>query len=301
MNDDRFIDWVLNGEKSKEWEIWLSDNPETASHIQEARKLISNLKFREDKLPKNKKQELWNRIDNSTQAKEVVLPNRRKWLYAIASVASIALLALFFINRSNQTSYATGIAESESISLPAKSHIELEASSSITYEKQNWDQERIVNLTGQANINVSKGVPFIVKTNQGQVQVLGTQFDVFGDKESFIVRVQEGKVQVNSGRHDPLLTADMSFFRNPTDIDQRFIEIWKSKDMKFVFEKQHLSDVISALGFVSEKPIVTNSINTNQLYTGSFDSATSLNDILKQVFWPLQIQYQIKEDIITLN
>ena len=33
MNDDRFIDWVLNGEKSKEWEIWLSDNPVSYTHL----------------------------------------------------------------------------------------------------------------------------------------------------------------------------------------------------------------------------------------------------------------------------
>ena len=83
----------------------------------------------------------------------------------------------------------------EIVEFPDGSKAYLNNNSSIEYDK-NFD-ERLVKQNGEVFFEVTKGVsPFIVKTNAGEIQVLGTKFNVKSNKKELEVEVEEGSVEL---------------------------------------------------------------------------------------------------------
>lgn len=93
--------------------------------------------------------------------------------------------------------------------LPDGSKVSLNAASSLKYPAAFDDHERKVELTGEAYFEVakstvklgskSKKVPFIVKTNEQEVEVLGTHFNInaYADDMETKTTLLEGSVRVS--------------------------------------------------------------------------------------------------------
>lgn len=106
-------------------------------------------------------------------------------------------MALFFLASCGSEVKIETADSYESIDLPDGSFVLLNKNSSIGYEKS-FD-ERKVTLNGEAFFSVEKGTnPFVVVTEHGDVQVLGTEFNVKSDKENLEVEVEEGHVQMKA-------------------------------------------------------------------------------------------------------
>lgn len=83
----------------------------------------------------------------------------------------------------------------EIVELPDGSIAYLNNDSSIEFDR-NFDQ-RIVKQDGEVFFDVRKGdSPFIVKTELGEIRVLGTKFNVRSDNNELEVEVQEGTVEL---------------------------------------------------------------------------------------------------------
>jgi transmembrane sensor len=83
----------------------------------------------------------------------------------------------------------------EVVVLPDGSIAYLNNNSSIEYDK-NFNQ-RIVRQKGEVFFDVKKREsPFIVKTQLGEIKVLGTKFNVRSDNKELEVEVQEGTVEL---------------------------------------------------------------------------------------------------------
>jgi ferric-dicitrate binding protein FerR (iron transport regulator) len=83
----------------------------------------------------------------------------------------------------------------EIVELPDGSIAYLNNNSSIEFDR-NFGQ-RIVKQDGEVFFDVRKGdSPFIVKTELGEIQVLGTKFNVRSDNNELEVEVQEGTVEL---------------------------------------------------------------------------------------------------------
>ncbi|AMR29936.1 hypothetical protein A0256_00155 [Mucilaginibacter sp. PAMC 26640] len=87
------------------------------------------------------------------------------------------------------------------ISLPDGSNVWLNAASSLSYPVSFQNQkDRIVQLTGEAYFEIAKdrSHPFIVKTGQQSVEVLGTHFNInaYPDEPSIKTTLAEGRVKV---------------------------------------------------------------------------------------------------------
>ncbi len=93
--------------------------------------------------------------------------------------------------------------------LPDGTHVWLDAASSLKYPVTFKGDERKVELTGQGYFEVSHNAakPFIVKTAQTEVQVLGTHFNVsaFDDEQDTKTTLLEGAVRVKSYKSAVLL------------------------------------------------------------------------------------------------
>ena len=81
------------------------------------------------------------------------------------------------------------------VDFPDGSKAYLNKNSSIEYDK-NFDQ-RIVSQNGEVFYSVTKGqFPFIVKTETGEIKVLGTEFNVKSNKTLLEVEVEKGTVEL---------------------------------------------------------------------------------------------------------
>ena len=301
LSDDMFVDWIIDGKNNEVWQSWVKKNPSQEKYISEASLLVKNLRFKNEQVSPSIKHAIWHRIEKSTQAKEVELPTRRYWLSGLAIAASLALITFFWLNQGQTIVNSNETLAYQEVTLPAASIIQLTPHSEVRYNERGWSTERNISLEGQAHFKVSKGVPFKVETAFGQVEVLGTEFDVHAEDGQFMVKVDEGKVQVKSGRQEHILTADMAFYKNPKDLDQEDIDQWKVEDITIVYEAQSLREVIRSLPLVTDKSIEAGGINLEEQYTGIINSSDSLEETLKQIFWPLQIRYEVEGDIIKLN
>lgn len=93
----------------------------------------------------------------------------------------------------------------ESVKLPDGSVVLLNHNSSITYDKD-FDP-RQVHLSGEAYFKVTPADrPFTVITELGEIEVLGTKFNVDSSEDELEVEVESGKVELTSGDDKRALT-----------------------------------------------------------------------------------------------
>lgn len=222
--------------------------------------------------------------------------NTNSWLIGIA--ASVVLFfGLFSILGNDIVTIETNYGEQKTIALLDGSEVIINSKSTLTYNEDNWETNRTLSLNGEAYFKVKKGSTFTVETDNGDVQVLGTQFNVNSVSDLFEVVCFEGKVSVQTKNEDYILLPTNSLRR----INGNAIEKWNISDVnpswihgESSFKSVPLRYVISALESQYNIEIHSDVIDTNIIYTGSF-THESLNSALKTVFKSLQIQYIEKE------
>ena len=135
---------------------------------------------------------------------DLQLPSMRRW-WIVGALMALALFILWIISSYNSTGHVVKSPPKKIMqyALPGGSIIDLSPGSSIDFDTTHWEIERSVVLTGQAYFNVTKGVPFEVKTSSGLVKVLGTSFDIWSHSDNgMMVSCSEGKVSVSNKSGD---------------------------------------------------------------------------------------------------
>lgn len=152
----------------------------------------------------NQAEKLLNRINR--------VPIYKKYIRAGLVAASIALLISIgiigykYLNVSeipvlHYTEVSTGHGETKEVVLPDGSITVLNACSHLSYPAKFEGNERAITLDGEAYFNIAKNEaqPFIIVTENFNVRVLGTIFNVKAYKTDEIqsVNVESGKVQID--------------------------------------------------------------------------------------------------------
>lgn len=259
------------------------------------------------KNPSYNKKETFNKIMKNI---EPVKTNKKvvklipTWLYG--TVASIALLISFLYFNNSTSNFSTNYGEQLTITLPDNSKAHLSPKSTITYKKRNWDDKRELSLKGKAFFEVEKGKSFTVKSNQGNVTVLGTKFTVNTSEGYFEVKCYEGKVKVTSKNKEEVILTKGKAYRNYSS----YIEKWEFLDSvpswivgESSFNNTPLHQVIKALENQFKLKFDTSKIDTNQRFTGTF-THEDVNIALQTVFAPMKISYKLAENssvILTYN
>jgi ferric-dicitrate binding protein FerR (iron transport regulator) len=121
--------------------------------------------------------------------------------YGSILVIVLAIAGVIWLNRSSVLTYETGKGQQSSIMLSDSSEVTLNHTSTLIVESRPFGGTRHVSLKGEAFFHVRRnGAPFIVTTDLGSVQVLGTQFDVHMRGEQLMVGVLTGTVEVSAQR-----------------------------------------------------------------------------------------------------
>lgn len=224
---------------------------------------------------------------------------------AIGIAASIILffsLNTFFGN--NEVNFQSNYAEQQVISLLDGSEVTLNAKSNLKYNKIDWKSKREVFLNGEAFFKVQKGKTFTVKTPNGSVTVLGTQFNVNSDKNFFDVICYEGKVKVVNNSKEYIITRNQTIRNSNGIITQKNLNLlnenptWISGESNF--RSVPLSQVISALQKQFNIEFDTTNINDTIMFSGSFNHK-NLDMALASVFRTANIKYTQSNNKIRLS
>ena len=121
----------------------------------------------------------------------------RPWVRMAIAASLVAILVVsYLLTKPKYTVITTGIGQSEVVVLPGGSVITLNANSQIKYEEASWSKQRKVLLEGEAFFDVVKGNEFVVKTDEGNIRVLGTSFNIRARDDDLDVICYTGKVNV---------------------------------------------------------------------------------------------------------
>ncbi|MBW1294533.1 FecR family protein [Aquimarina litoralis] len=291
-NDDIFLSRWINGELSPEELDEFQSHPEY--------KHFAKIKAGSDALDLSD-YDIDTALSNIKSAKSNSIENHKKpviklWPYAAVAASIAIIFGLFFFNTND--SFTSSYGEKLAVTLPDGSEMILNAKSEASFDKDNWENNRTVSLDGEAYFKVKKGSRFTVTTKNGEVTVLGTEFNVQSQSDYFAAVCYEGKVSVSNTNEETILTAGKGYQK-----------IAKSSSVSWTFEALEPSWInnISSFRSVPVKYIFkeleeqynitidTKGIDTSIIYTGTFPN----NDIdvaLKTVFSTLGLQYQLQDD-----
>jgi ferric-dicitrate binding protein FerR (iron transport regulator) len=126
--------------------------------------------------------------------------------YAVAlGLVLVFALPIAYDSLTTET-LVTQTTDFRTLQLPDGSTITLNAGSQIKYKKDFNTDHRSLTMTGEAYFDVKNGnTPFVIQTNQGQVTVLGTSFNVRSREDGFEVGVNEGIVKVSNDSKSVIL------------------------------------------------------------------------------------------------
>ncbi|MAZ25465.1 MAG: anti-sigma factor [Cytophagaceae bacterium] len=205
---------------------------------------------------------------------------------------------LFTLLKDNETIVETSFGQTKTVTLIDGSEVVLNSKSKLTYDEDSWDEERLINLEGEAYFKVAKGKTFTVETNNGFVTVLGTQFNVISMNNLFDVVCYEGKVGVKTSDSQHVLMPSQSIRKIDTKPTQTLSTqlsspTWISGES--TYKSLPVRFVIKALENQYNIKIDAESIDDAVLFTGSFPN-NDLKVALQTVFEPLDIKFDEKEN-----
>lgn len=199
----------------------------------------------------------------------------QNWFFRIAAVLVIGLgLFIGYQNFATSTEYAENGVQN-SFTLPDNSEVVLNSGSKIEYKKWNWENHRALELNGEAYFKVAKGQKFEVHTSLGKVTVLGTQFNVKQRENRFDVTCYEGKVKVDYGETEVIITKGMSIaFEDGKSITipENAIQNPEWLNNEMVFYQANLKSIIGEFERRFNVTLELKSNDNSQLFTGTIPS-----------------------------
>lgn len=190
---------------------------------------------------KTSHEDAWSKLEKaiSEPAETKVIPiSRRYWLTGIAASFILIATTLFLLDPFSKgfVEVDTALAETQIIYLPDSSVVYLNAESQVSYFSKSWDEERVINLVGEAFFEVKSGSNFMVMTDNGTVEVLGTSFNVRSRGGELDVACKTGKVRVTSFNQESkqVLTPGLQArvknneVKEPTETNIQTVDSWRT-------------------------------------------------------------------------
>lgn len=189
------------------------------------------------------------------------------------------------------------------ITLSDGTKVWLNADSKLSYPNYFTGDRRIVNLEGEAYFEVSKGKkPFIVKTAQQEVKVLGTVFNInaYAEESQTSTTLLEGSVVVTheATREQRKLVPGQQALATSRKMlvqtkDVQDVVAWKSG--KFSFEGKSFKQVMNELARWYDLKIVYNGDIPEMTFFGDAYRSNNLGIVLGAL-QSAEIAYEMKED-----
>lgn len=232
-------------------------------------------------------------------------------------ISSTVLTTLFLSDRSENESYNTlyvPAGQRAQLTLQDGTEVWLNAQSTLKYPSKFSKKQRMVEVEGEAYFDVVEDNkrPFIVSAHHVNLEVLGTQFNIYNYDESYFAEavLVEGSLKVtdklNENNSVILNANEQAYFENGKLSVYPILHaehlLWK--DGIYSFNNEKLIDIIHKLELYYDLKIVVKDPEIfNVKYTGKFRQRDGIDEILRilQIIQPFKIEKDRENNLITLT
>ncbi len=327
--DPSFRKWVLHQDPiaKAQWKAFLDAHPERYALVEKAKSLLEELPRASYQMSEKEINNLWQQIDSKADQQAIVtsikLHKKRKTLW-YAAAASIAVILFFTIGlwqytpESTLVTYQTEYGETHEILLPDGSLVTLNANSKLSFDSTNFNtQSREVWMQGEAFFEITKlrnhegkAKKFIVHTEDLEVEVLGTRFNVNTRRSGTKVLLTEGSVRLNLnkilGEHPiTMMPGEMAIYTPKKkailkeNVNTDVYTAWKQQ--KLVFDDTPIREIIEILEDNYDiKVKLENPEIVKRRYRGTFKQPDP-NTILTVISSVLKLEMERHENVFTLK
>lgn len=233
-----------------------------------------------------------NRRGTTAKFKRII--PRNVWLVA----ASVALLisCIYLFQTSSHIHHSAANGTNELIALSDGASAILNDGSSIKYKTGLFSKKRKVHLEGEALFKVTKGEKFSVISSNGNVEVLGTQFNVRTWGEKLKVECYEGQVRISNKSQSLILARNESVILEEGINSNKEVIINGQPDWMNGYSQhkdEPISEVFKELERQYDIEIVMGKIEKK--FTGRF-THENLNAALESICLPLELEFNIDQE-----
>ena len=298
-----YINSELSTERVKVVDAWISVSEENKNHYLELKKTWELVGTLEPKPVLVNVDQAWQNVFQKIEPQEKVIQLTKhnsnttvKYILAVAAML-VVIFSVFQFSSNTSVENINLLADNEMLSetLSDGSEITLNENSMLSYSKGFTDDERRVNLKGEAFFDIERNVekPFIIELPYDQyVKVLGTSFNIKAvDNDSLTtVYVSTGTVEFGNGQAKIILVAgETGVINNKTSavykVTDKYSEIkqryWQNQMLNF--EGDNLKDVVNLMNDIFEAQIVIECESTQNLAISSRFKHKSLEYVLKVI------------------
>lgn len=293
--------------EDQELEAWLNAGETNRKEFQDIKRIWQNTSQTPIELDIDK---AWQKVEQRTAPKSFRLPNHfLKYAAAVVTFAVLGFWAVSALKKTN-TTVETASNELKQIELPDGSKVWLHEYAKLSFENNLKGNKRELTLEGLAFFDVKRDEehPFIINTPRGQVEVLGTSFEVSAYKNELFERVtvRSGKVKFKQqSGSSVVLTANQQVTYNKNGnmdsatVDAEQLVSWINYQLDFQNETMDkVAEKISRYFHVNIK--LANNEITNCHFTGSFKKP-NLHEVLEVICKTLSLEQSQQANTITLK
>jgi transmembrane sensor len=241
-------------------------------------------------------QDALGKIREKIAAPKPKLINLKPWYWSAAAIIVLFLTAYFGFITTGNSKVMARYAQTKEMTLPDGTFVMLNAGSSVKYSKKEFAANRILELEGEAFFSVTKGSQFEIRTENGNVLILGTQLNVLSRGTKFSVGCILGKVVVRAlNQQQEITVGQKTEFKGDSlikieNINPSNISSWKNGE--FNFEDEPLVYIFEELERQFDVRFDLPPVQGRK-YTGGFNNK-DLKEALAQVCIPMGLNYDIK-------
>lgn len=191
------------------------------------------------------------------------------------------------------------------------SKVWLNTGTRVVYPKNFSKDRREIFIDGEIYIDVKpdKERPFYVKTNDLNIRVLGTKFNVtsYSGKSCESVVLVSGSVSIDN--HDGktekvILKPSQMYLQNGNDVSVKDVEVqpyisWI--DGIYVYKEEMIVRILSNLSEYYGVQMEYNNVNPDMLYSGKLDLRQSIDEVLKGLKNIVPMEYVIENGKYIIN
>jgi len=222
----------------------------------------------------------------------------RRYFQAAAAVL-LLLIGIYSVSviYSNQR-MSTGFGNQTQITLPDGSLVSLNSGSKLVWNEKKFNRNRLVTLSGEAYFEIEKGGEFIIQTENGTVEILGTKLNVFSREKEFWVSCLTGKVGVETENSNQILLPGEIVELTSQGLEKRVLtEVNQTaawKEGMFYFEDKPLVSIFAEIERQFDVSIQFEG-DVNRSITVSFTN-NKLEEVLDVVCIPMGLKYEVAKN-----
>lgn len=248
----------------------------------------------------------WDIFESNLPSKEKdsYARNPLKWIL-LTTLIILCAFSLFFLFKNSKTVVKADSNEFLNYAFEDGSTIKLWPGSSISFDQDNYLDNRLINLEGEGFFDVEKGNSFRVKTDAAEIEVLGTSFNVWAaDKKNTDIQCYTGRVRVtDKSNKSAILTAGKKIRVSENHLDKMVdfdLENHKNNATLKFYDKAKINWVLSDLENLYDVKFDIAKELKNRRFSGAI-SAVELNKALSYLCETMQWAYEIEMQKILIT